>query len=114
MAMGMPWLPEIPGDPAGMRALASAVRGDARSVSTLTEGIGTAIGNATFEGPAATAIRDRLASYGRSLGDVSQGLEALAGRLDTAAAEVEQQQAERERRLAQLMREWLEAQGVRA
>jgi hypothetical protein len=108
--MGMPWLPEIPGDPAGMRALAAAIRGDARSVSTLTDGVGSAIGSATFEGPAASAIRERLASYGRALGDVANGLEALAGRLDTAAAEVERQQAERERRLEQMWREWIEAQ----
>jgi ABC-type transporter Mla subunit MlaD len=114
MAMGLPWLPEVPGDPAGMRALAAALRGDARSVSTLTDGVGSAIGGATFEGPAATAIRDRLASYGRALDDVAQGLEALAGRLDTAAAEVERQQAERERRLAEMWREWLAAQGAPA
>ena len=112
MPMGMPWLPEIPGDRTDDGA---CVGGTQRRTECLDpDGDRTAIGSATFEGPAATAIRDRLASYGRSLGDVSQGLEALAGRLDTAAAEVEQQQAERERRLAQLMREWLEAQGVRA
>ena len=106
-------LPEIPGDPAGMRALAGALRGDAQAVEGVGSGIVSTVGSMSFEGPAADRLLERAQSSRRSLGDCAVRLQDLASMLDTKAAEVEQAQRDRLARLEQMRAELLE-QGIPA
>jgi uncharacterized protein YukE len=106
-------LPEIPGDPAGMRALAGALQGDAGAIEGVASGIGTAVGSMTFEGPAADRFRDSAQASGKTLGDCANRLRDTARLLETKAAEVEQKQRERQAKIDQMRRDFVE-QGVLA
>ena len=106
-------LPEVPGDPAGMRALAGALKGDARQIEGVASGIGGTVGSMTFQGPAADRLQDTTQSSGRTLGDCAEQLNDLARLLEVKADEVEQKQRDRLERIEQL-REELSAQGVPA
>jgi uncharacterized protein YukE len=106
-------LPEIPGDPAGMRVLASALQSDARAIEGVASGIGSAVGSMTFEGPAANAFQQRTQSEGKQLGDLAGRLNETARLLQTSAAEVERLQAERLAKLEQMRRE-LASEGIPA
>jgi uncharacterized protein YukE len=98
-------LPEIPGDPAGMRALAGALKGDARDLEGVASGLGTAVSSMTFEGPAAQRFRDGAQDSKSSLTQASSGLNDLATLLETKADEVEAAQKARLQTLHNMQRE---------
>jgi uncharacterized protein YukE len=104
-------LPEIPGDPQGMRNLAADLQRDARAIEDVAARIGSAVGSMTFEGPAATVFKDKTQAAGKRLGDFAHQLDELARRLNVSAAEVEQKQRDRLARLQQMREEFAE-QGV--
>jgi uncharacterized protein YukE len=106
-------LPEVPGDPAGMRVLAGALQGDARELEGIASGITSAVGSLTFDGPAADRFQDTAQASGRTLGDCAARLSDLARLLEAKAAEVEQRQRDRLARIEQLRAE-LAARGVPA
>jgi uncharacterized protein YukE len=97
-----PYLPEVPGDPAGMRALASTLRGHAGAVGGLASGIDSDVSGMTFEGPAAETFRTRMANVVDAYRDAQTHLHDLAGKLETAATEVEAQQHARAVKLDQM------------
>jgi hypothetical protein len=99
------WLPEVPGDPAGMRALASQLRSDAVLAAVLSSGLAARVESAEFYGPAADRMEARMQASERRSKQVADRLLELARVLDVAAAEVEAAQRERERKLAELRRE---------
>lgn len=103
------WLPEVPGDPAGMRALAASLRGDADRIGGFASTTGTAVDAMTFEGPAATRIRGRVRGARRSLASAADALTAIAGTLERSASEVEQAQADRLRKMADMRRDAMTA-----
>ena len=106
-------IPEVPGDPAGMRVLAGALKGDARTIEGIASGVGSAVGSLTFEGPAADRLQSTTQSSGDSLGDCADRLNDLARLLEVKADEVEQRQRDRLERIRQLREEYA-AQGVPA
>ena len=110
---GPVWLPEVVGDPAGMRALASSLRQAADRVSGIESDVAGAVSSMTFEGPAGDTFRTRTAGTGRVATSVAERLQGLAATVERSAAQVEQEQAERLRRLEQMQRE-LEAARARA
>ena len=111
---GPVWLPPVVGDPAGMRALAGSLRGTAEQISGVDarrrqHGLVDDVrrtGRRPFphgrldERPRRTAVADSLQS--------------LAGLLERSAAEVEQAQADRLRRLEEMARELEAARAQRA
>jgi hypothetical protein len=98
-------VPEVPGDPAGMRALAGALKGDARDLEGVASGLGTAVGTMTFDAPAADRFRTEAQDAGKSLGDCAGRLNDLAGYLETKATEVEEAQQARLRQINNIRRE---------
>jgi uncharacterized protein YukE len=106
------WLPEIPGDPAGMRALAASLRGDAATIASLADGLGAEVAGMTFEGPAATEFFDRMQATRQRCSDLATRLLDLASLLEVSATEVEAAQRERERRLEEMRREAAEEAAV--
>lgn len=102
---GPVWLPEVVGDPAGIRALASTLRGHAATIGWIESNCTGTVTSMTFEGPAATRFRARTEDCTRDLTSASDELLQLAGTLDRAAADVEAAQAERARKLEQMIRE---------
>lgn len=99
------WLPEIPGDPAGMRALAGQLRADAVTAAVLSAGLAARVEGAEFYGPAADRLESRLDAGERRTKQVAERLIDLARVIDIAAAQVEVDQRERERKLAEMRRE---------
>jgi hypothetical protein len=79
-------LPPVPGDPAGMRALAAVLRSDAAALATIAAETAATLDGLEFFGPAAE-LADAAAVLERSAGDVGP------------------EQAARERELEQLRRE---------
>jgi uncharacterized protein YukE len=106
---GPVWLPEVVGDPAGMRTLASAVRGHAATVAWIESNCTGTVTSMTFEGPAATRFRARAEDCTTNLTSAADELLQLAGTLDRAASDVEAAQAERARKLDQMLREAVQA-----
>ena len=106
-------LPEVPGDPAGMRALAGTLRSDAQAIDGVGSGIVSAVGSMSFEGPAADRLLEGAQGARRNLADGAARLQDLAGLLEGKAAEVEQAQRDRLARLEQ-MRAELSEQGIPA
>jgi uncharacterized protein YukE len=111
------WLPEIPGDPAGMRALAASLRGDAATIGTLASELASAVAGVTFEGPAATEFFERMRAIEQRCSEAADGLLAVAALLESSADEVEAAQRERLRRMeemreAELERRQAAAQGA--
>jgi len=98
-------LPEVPGDPAGMRALAGALKGDARDLEGVASGLGSAVDSMTFEGPAAQRFRDGAQDSRSSLARASSGLTDLATLLETKADEVEAAQKARLQALHNMQQE---------
>jgi uncharacterized protein YukE len=96
------WLPEVVGDPAGMRTLAASLRSDASALASLASDLAGEIASMTFEGPAATEFRERTRARQTRLTDYAGRLLDVASLLETSATEVEAAQRERERRLAEL------------
>ena len=99
---GPVWLPEVVGDPAGMRALASTLRSTATRIANVDSSISGAVSAMTFEGPAGNRFRDRARGIGRVASNAATTLEGVAAALDRSAAQVEQAQADRLRRLEQM------------
>lgn len=99
------WLPEIPGDPAGMRALAAGLRADATALAVLSSEVGTRVHAAEFYGPAADRVEARIDASGKRCVSLAERLLEVARVLDVSAAQVEAAQQERERKLAELRRE---------
>ena len=102
-------LPEVVGDPAGMRQLASELKQDARKLTDVAGRLTSSAGAMTFDGPAGDRFR-RLADS--STGDLTghaEQLTALAGKLMKAAEEVERLQQARLRKIAELRREYAAA-----
>jgi hypothetical protein len=95
-------VPDVPGDPAGMRALAAALRTDAESAGELGAGLKARFESIEFYGPAADRIEGRTGMLGRACVDVASGLVEVAGLLDTWAARVEAEQAAAARTAAEL------------
>jgi uncharacterized protein YukE len=106
-------LPEVPGDPAGMRQLAGDLRVSATRIEGIGTGIGSAVGSWSFQGPAADRLTDAAQSSQRTLTDCATRLGDLARLLDQKATEVEEKQRARLDRLAQ-MRADLAEQGIPA
>jgi hypothetical protein len=109
VALDPPYLPEVPGDPAGMRALASELRGHAGLVGGLASGVDSDVSGMTFEGPAAETFRTRLGNVADAYRDAQAQLHDLAGKLETAASEVEAQQHARAVKLEQMWADYHEA-----
>jgi hypothetical protein len=105
-----PYLPEVPGDPAGMRALAGTLRGHAGVVGGLASGVDSDVTGMTFEGPAADDIRARMSTVTDMYRSAQTELHDLARQLDVAAADVEAQQAARAARLEQMWADYHDAQ----
>jgi hypothetical protein len=98
-------LPAVVGDPAGMRALASALRNDAQSVGFVAASAAATVDSLEFYGPAADRIKFGIAVRTRMAGSLVERLVALAGLLDRAASDVEAAQRARERKLEQMRRD---------
>jgi hypothetical protein len=98
-------LPPVVGDPAGMRALAAALRSDAAMVAVISADAATAVDGLEFYGPAADRIDARVHSSSKQGGDLAEQLLSTAGLLERAAADVEAQQRAREQTLERLRRE---------
>jgi hypothetical protein len=97
-------LPAVPGDPAGMRALAAALRNDAASAALLSAAVARRFGGLEFYGPAAERIGADVTSSSRASGDVADQLLITAALLERSASEVEAAQRLRERKLEELRR----------
>jgi uncharacterized protein YukE len=110
---GPVWLPEVVGDPAGMRALAGSLRQSAERIAQVDADVTGTVSSMTFEGPAGDRFRAGASRSGRTATSAAGRLQGLAATLDRSAAEVEQAQADRLRRLEQMQRD-LEAARARA
>jgi hypothetical protein len=102
-------IPQVVGDPAGMRALAGLLRGLASRLAGVESGLQGSLRSMTFDGPAGDDFRARLGTVGDRLGSFADELHSLASTLETSATEVEAQIRERDRLLEQLRREQAEA-----
>ncbi len=111
---GPVWLPPVVGDPAGMRALAGSLRRTAEQISGVDADVGSTVSSMTFEGPAGNRFRAAASTSGRAATAVADSLQSLAGLLERSAAEVEQAQADRLRRLEEMARELEAARAQRA
>jgi uncharacterized protein YukE len=111
---GPVWLPEVVGDPAGMRALASSLRRSAEQISQVDADVSAAVSSMTFEGPAGDRFRSAATSTGSRATSAAERLQSLAGTLERSATEVEQAQAERLRRLEEMRAEVEAARAQRA
>jgi hypothetical protein len=88
-----------------MRSLAATLRGDATTVGTLAHDVGSRMRGMTFQGPAANRIRGDMSTSGDACSGAADRLNSVADSLETAATEVERQQADRLRRLDEMRRE---------
>lgn len=86
-------LPYLPYDSGAMRALASAIRRQASQFANIGSEISVAGGSMTFEGPAGDRIRSELSGCGRDATHAAHGLQAAAGKLESAASDVDTQNA---------------------
>jgi uncharacterized protein YukE len=99
-------IPPMPvGDAGGMRQLAALCKSMAGTLGTLGDGVTAVPKQMTFEGPAAEAFQGRMQSLGTRMASAAHQLQDYAGRLESAAAEVERLIAERNAALAKLAAE---------
>jgi hypothetical protein len=85
-------LPDVFGDPAGLRELARQLRGRSTDLGSLEHDLlGTARG-LTFEGPAGDDFRGRVDGLGSALAAGANELTGLAARVDAAADTIEAEQ----------------------
>lgn len=98
-------LPPVIGDPAGMRALAAALRSDAAAVAVVAAEVASTIDQLEFYGPAATRIDDRVGLTAKAAGRFADELTTTAALLERSATQVEMEQRERERQLERLRSE---------
>jgi uncharacterized protein YukE len=97
--------PPVVGDPAGMRALAHALRAAASDFAAIARMTSSVVTGLPFEGPAAKRIRARVHDRTAATEAVARALHDLADFLLRAAAQVEAAQAARERALEARARE---------
>jgi hypothetical protein len=83
----------LPYDSYGMRALAGTIQAQARTVADASRGIDGAASGMTFDGPAGDRIRNDLSLSTTRLANVSQALETAARQLNSAAQQVDDQNA---------------------
>jgi hypothetical protein len=98
-------LPPVVGDPAGMRALAAALRSDAAMVAVVAADGAAVVDGLEFYGPAADRIDAGVRSACKQGGHLADQLMSTAALLERAAADVEAQQRAREQALERLRRE---------
>lgn len=98
-------LPPVVGDPAGMRALAAALRSDAGMVAVVAADAAAAMDGLEFYGPAADRIGKAVHSESRQAGSFAEQLLSTAALLERAASDVEAQQRARDAEVAKLRRE---------
>lgn len=102
-------LPPVPGDPAGMRALAAALRADASGLGETAAAVRARIDSLEFYGPAADRIEARVGSACKTCTLVAERLLLVAAALERGASEVEAAQRERLRKLEEMRREAAQA-----
>jgi uncharacterized protein YukE len=105
----LPTLPEIPGDPAGMRALAASLRADAATTAMVAAGLKGQLDGLEFVGPAADRFFDATHASEARCVRTAERLVDTSALLERSATEVEAAQRERLRRLAEMRTEALEA-----
>jgi uncharacterized protein YukE len=86
-------LPYVPYDSGAMRALASSFRRQVSQLANIGSEIGGAGRSMTFDGPAGDRIRAELAARGRDATRAADGLQSAAGQLESAATDVDNQNA---------------------
>ena len=86
-------LPLLPYDTGAMRALAGDLRSQASTLGQIGAEIAGASGSMLFDGPAGDRIRSELAARGRDTRTAADALQSAAGTLDTAADDVDRQNA---------------------
>jgi uncharacterized protein YukE len=99
-------IPPMPlGDPVGMKELAGICKNVAGTLGPLGDDVTALPKQMTFEGPAAEAFQGRMQSFGARISSAAHQLHDHAGRLESAAAEVERLIAERNAALQKLAEE---------
>jgi hypothetical protein len=99
-------LPPIPGDPAGMRALAASLRTNAEGIAVVSAQAAATIDGLEFYGPAADRIDGQIRTTARGAGRLAEQLLATAALLERSAADVEAEQAAQQRELERLLRDF--------
>src|SRR6185312_11367325 len=94
-------LPPVVGDPAGMRALAAALRSTASKASTVDQAVWGHVSALHFTGPAANRIAGEVRAWHGEVSGAVAELNETAGLLERAAAEVEREQVARLRMIHQ-------------
>jgi uncharacterized protein YukE len=87
-------LPLLPYNSGLMRSLAGDLRNQARTLGTLGSDIASASSSMTFDGPAGDRIRSELGERSGEASRASDALGAAAGKLETAADDVDRQNAQ--------------------
>lgn len=95
----------IPGDPAGMRALAATVRAQVDGHGVLGSRIAANVGGMVFLGPAASTFKGDIGEWQFAGAGTRYRLERVAELLVREAASVEAQQAEARREAERRERE---------
>jgi uncharacterized protein YukE len=91
-------IPPMPrGDPQGMRELAGVCKGAAGQLGSIGNEVTGLPKGMTFEGSAADRFKGKMASIGSRASSSAHELQGFIGRLESAAADVERQIAEREK-----------------
>jgi hypothetical protein len=95
-------IPDVPGDPAGMRALAAGLRSDAQAIGDVGSSLKSRFDSIDFYGPAADRIEGQTSNVGKVCTDVASGLIEAASLLETWAGRVEARQAAAVRKASEL------------
>jgi hypothetical protein len=95
-------LPQVIGDPAGMRALATALRSTAAQIEGVDAAVYGKAGCLSFTGPAATRIASEVRGWHGSISGVVTSLQGAAALLERSASDVEAEQIARARLQAKL------------
>lgn len=95
----------IPGDPAGMRALAAGLRADGAAIAIVATDVDGRVASTEFVGPAADRMREHTDGFARRSTRLAERLVDSANYLDRAATELEAAQRARLREIEQLLRD---------
>jgi hypothetical protein len=93
----------VPGDPAGMRALAGALRGDAATMAIVASQVDSRMKETQFVGPAADRLRGTIGDYETRCVRLGQQLVDVAALLERAATDVEAAQRARQREIEHIL-----------
>jgi hypothetical protein len=99
MSVEVSEIPPVIGDPAGMRALASTLRGAASSLGNADDAVWSKASSLSFVGPAANRLASAIGSWHGDISGASHRLSDTAALLERAATDVEIAQRERQRLL---------------